>query len=215
MGIGLLQEQIADKATDRQREILAMCREDAARLDRLVGDLLDLSKMESGGMTPRLAVVSVPALVRDALEPTRLRVESKKLDLRIDLASTLPSVMADQSQIDRVISNLVTNAVSATPPGGHITVSAHRLDHQVAISVADTGRGIPREYLPRIFSRFVQVPGGATGSAGLGLAISQRIVEAHGGQITVHSELGRGATFTFTLPVAESAPAPLQETTRS
>ena len=122
--------------------------------------------------------------------------------------------MADQSQIGRVISNLVINAVNATPSGGQISVSAHRLDHQVAISVTDTGRGIPREYLPRIFTRFVQVPGAATGSAGLGLAISQRIVEAHGGQITVHSELGRGATFTFTLPVAESAP-PSQETTRS
>ena len=85
MGIGLLQEQICDKATDRQREILAMCREDAARLDRLVGDLLDLSKMESGQMTPRPVPVPVPALVRDALEPTRLRVESKGLVLRLEV----------------------------------------------------------------------------------------------------------------------------------
>ena len=193
-----------------------MCREDAARLDRLVGDLLDLSKMESGRMTPHPCPVPVAALVRDALEPIRLRVESKGLTLRLELDPTLPPVMADQSQIDRVISNLVTNAVERdAEPAGRSPCSAHRLDHQVAISVTDTGRGIPREYLPRIFTRFVQVPGAATGSAGLGLAISQRIVEAHGGQITVHSELGRGATFTFTLPVAEAELPPSQETTRS
>jgi NtrC-family two-component system sensor histidine kinase KinB len=215
MGIALLQEQLSDQATDRQREILAMCQEDAARLERLVGDLLDLSKIESGQMTLRLVPVPVSTLIRDAVEPNRLRVESKGLTLRVEVDPTLPAVLADQSQIDRVIANLVTNAVSATPAGGQITVGAHRLDNQIAITVSDTGRGIPREYLPRIFSRFVQVPGGATGTAGLGLAISQRIVEAHGGQITVHSEVGRGATFTLTLPAADSAPVPSEETTQS
>jgi signal transduction histidine kinase len=179
-----------------------------------VGDLLDLSKMDSGQMTSHPVPVAVPALIRDALEPVRLRVESKGIALRIEIDPTAPAVMADQSQISRVISNLVVNAVNATPSGGQITVNAHRLDHRVAFSVKDTGRGIPREYLPRIFTRFVQVPGAATGSAGLGLPISQRIIEAHGGQITVHSELGRGAMFTFTLPAAGTA-FPSQETTRS
>ena len=214
LGIGLLQEQISASVSDRQREILTMCREDAARLDRLVGDLLDLSKMDSGQMTSHPVPVAVPALIRDALEPVRLRVESKRITLRTEIDPTAPAVMADQSQISRVISNLVVNAVNATPSGGQITVNAHRLDHRVAFSVKDTGRGIPREYLPRIFTRFVQVPGAATGSAGLGLPISQRIIEAHGGQITVHSELGRGAMFTFTLPAAGTA-FPSQETTRS
>jgi len=213
MGIGLLNEQMAAGATDRQREILDMCRQDAARLDRLVGDLLDLSKIDAGQMTPQMRPIPAGSLIRDALGPTRVRVEGKGIVLRLDLQPDLPPVMADQSQIDRVMSNLITNAVNATPTGGHITVSAHRLGQQIAIAVADTGRGIPREYLPRIFTRFVQVPGGATGSAGLGLAISQRIVEAHSGQITVHSELGRGATFTFTLPIASSAPS--REATRT
>ncbi len=110
--------------------------------------------------------------------------------------------MADRSQIERVVANLIANAVAATPRNGSITVNARQVGTFVAISVSDTGLGIPREYLPRIFSPFVQVPGAPTGSAGLGLAISQRIVEAHHGQITVHSEVGRGATFTFTLPIA-------------
>jgi PAS domain S-box-containing protein len=215
MGIGLLQEQLSDQATNRQREILAMCQEDATRLERLVGDLLDLSKIESNQMLPRPVPVPVATLVRDALEPSRLHIESKGLILQVEVDAALPAVMADQSQIDRVMSNLVTNAVGATPPGGRITVGAHRLEKQVAVTVADTGRGIPREYLPRIFSRFVQVPGCATGTAGLGLAISQRIVEAHGGQITVYSELGHGTTFTFTLPIAPLKSGPPVETTKS
>jgi signal transduction histidine kinase len=156
----------------------------------------------------------VATLVRDAVDPHRLQIENKGLALRVDLDPELPPVLADQSLIDRVIANLIANAISATPAGGQIAINAHRLDNQIAISVTDTGRGIPREYLPRIFSRFVQVPGGATGSAGLGLAISKRIVEAHGGQITVHSELGRGATFTFTLPAGSPASQPSQGTTR-
>jgi PAS domain S-box-containing protein len=215
IGIGLLEEQLAGKATERQREILAMCREEAARLERLSSDLLDLSKVESGQIALRPVSTPVATLVGDAVEPHRLQIENKGLTLRIEVDPTVPPVLADQSLIDRVISNLIANAISATPAGGQIAINAHRLDNQIAISVTDTGRGIPREYLPRIFSRFVQVPGGATGSAGLGLAISKRIVEAHGGQITVHSELGRGATFTFTLPAASPASQPSEGATRA
>jgi PAS domain S-box-containing protein len=214
IGIGLLEEQLAGTATERQREILAMCREEAARLERLSTDLLDLSKVESGEIALRPVSTPVATLVRDAVDPHRLQIENKGLALRVDLDPELPPVLADQSLIDRVIANLIANAISATPAGGQIAINAHRLDNQIAISVTDTGRGIPREYLPRIFSRFVQVPGGATGSAGLGLAISKRIVEAHGGQITVHSELGRGATFTFTLPAGSAASQPSQGTRR-
>jgi two-component system, NtrC family, sensor histidine kinase KinB len=199
MGIGLLEEQLSGTATDREREILTMCREDGSRLDRLVGELLDLSKIESGRVAPALVAVAAASLARDAAESSRLRVEAKGLELRFELDADLPAVLADRSQIERVVSNLVANAVAATPSGGRITVGARRVDDRVAISIADTGRGIPSDYLPRLFSPFVQVPGAATGSAGLGLAISQRIVEAHGGQIAALSEMGHGATFTFTL----------------
>ena len=113
--------------------------------------------------------------------------------------------MADPSQIERVLANLIANAVSATPRGGRILVAAHRTGDRVEVSVSDTGRGIPKEYLPRLFGKFIQVPGGATGSAGLGLAISRQIVQAHGGDIRAASEPGHGATFTFTLPVAGSS----------
>jgi signal transduction histidine kinase len=100
------------------------------------------------------------------------------------------------------VANLLSNALRHSVPGGEIHLSAIRRGGQVAVSVADTGRGIPPEYLPRIFDKFVRVPEAPAGGAGLGLSISKSIIEAHGGQIVVQSQLGRGTTFTFTLQVA-------------
>jgi len=111
----------------------------------------------------------------------------------------------DRSQIERVITNLVTNAMRATPAGGAITVTAAQRGSEMAISVADTGTGIPPESLSRIFEPFVQVPHATGGGAGLGLTISRRIVEAHGGQLTVQSSPGQGSIFTFTVRPAHEA----------
>jgi len=134
-------------------------------------------------------------------EELRPQVETKGLSFQVDAPVDLPGVMADRSQIERVVTNLVINAIRYTKEG-QIRVGAELRGHYVAVSVSDTGTGIPQEYLPHIFDKFVQVPGAATGGAGLGLAISRLIVEAHGGQISVQSELGHGSTFTFTLPLA-------------
>jgi len=215
MGIHLLDEQLSPRATAAQREILAMCREDAARLERLVSDLLDLSKIESGRMSPVLVPVATEALVNAAVDPSRARIDAKGIQLEVRLDRGLPAVTADASQIERVVSNLIANAVSATPQGGRIVVEAHRRDDTVEVSISDTGRGIPREYLPRLFGKFMQIPGAATGSAGLGLAISQQILRAHGGAIRAASEPGRGATFTFALPVARGSTDLSQEVTES
>jgi PAS domain S-box-containing protein len=206
MGIDLLLEGGSAGLAPKQVEILAMCHDDAVRLDRLVGDLLDLAKIESGRAVPKPVAVPAAALVRDAVEPLRLQAQSKGLTVQVADDPSLPMVLVDRSQIERVMANLVANAVSATPRGGTIAIAAKRVGGFVAVSVSDTGRGIPREYLPRIFSPFVQVPGAPTGSAGLGLTISQRIVQAHGGQLTVQSEAGHGATVTFTVPIV-SAPS--------
>ena len=113
----------------------------------------------------------------------------------------LPTVHADRPQIERVVANLVSNAVRHTERGGAIVITATQRDGHIVISVADTGSGIPPDYLPRIFDKFVQVPNAPAGGAGLGLAIAKHIVEAHGGQISVRSEMGHGTTFTFTLPI--------------
>jgi NtrC-family two-component system sensor histidine kinase KinB len=203
MGIHLLLEGTAGTLDERQREILEVCREDTARLDRLMRELLDLSKIESGAITPQLASTRPATLLAEAVNPLRLQVEARGIRVEVDAPPDLPQVAVDRRQIERVIANLVTNAMRATPAGGTITVAAARRGDEVAISVTDTGSGIPRDYLPRIFEPFVQVPHAAGGGAGLGLTISRRIVEGHGGRITVQSEPERGSTFMFTVRLAE------------
>jgi NtrC-family two-component system sensor histidine kinase KinB len=208
MGIHLLLEGTAGTLDERQQEILQVCREDTARLDRLMRELLDLSKIESGAVTPQLLATRPSTLIAQAVEPLRLQVEARGISLTVDAPPDLPAVDVDRSQIERVIANLVTNAMRATPAGGAITVAAAPRGDAIAIAVTDTGAGIPRDHLAGIFEPFVQVPHAAGGGAGLGLTISRRIVEGHGGRLTVQSEPGRGSTFTFTVRLAGERQGP-------
>jgi len=201
MGVHLLLEGAAGELNDKQAEVLGACREDCERLDKLMRDLLDLSRIEAGESQPELMPIKARGLIVDEAEILRPQVEAKALSFGVDIPGDLPLVMADRSQIERVVANLVINAIRYTRQG-EIRISAELRGHYVAVAVSDTGEGIPSEYLPHIFDKFVQVPGAATGGAGLGLAICRLIVEAHGGQISVQSEIGHGSTFTFTLPVA-------------
>jgi len=201
MGVHLLLEGAAGELNDKQAEVLGACREDCERLDKLMRDLLDLSRIEAGESQLELQAVRTRDLIVAETEELRPQVETKGLSLSVDVPVDLPVVMADRLQIERVVANLVVNAIRYTRQG-EIRISAEPRGNYVAVSVSDTGAGIPQEYLPHIFDKFVQVPGAATGGAGLGLAISRLIVEAHGGQISVQSEAGQGSTFTFTLPVA-------------
>jgi NtrC-family two-component system sensor histidine kinase KinB len=201
MGVHLLLEGAVGELTEKQAEVLQACRQDCERLDKLMQDLLDLSKIEAGEDKPQLASMRAGDLIKGAAERLRTQVEARGLALRIETPVDLPSVLADRAQIERVVSNLVTNALRHTKRG-EIGLSAERRGENIAVSVSDTGSGVPKEYLTHIFDKFVQVPGATTGGAGLGLAISRSIVEAHGGQISVQSEVEKGTTFTFTLPVA-------------
>jgi len=201
MGVHLLLERAAGDLTDKQVEVLSACREDCERLDKLMRDLLDFSKIEAGENKPALQPIRTSALINHAAEELRAQVESQGLEFTIDAPLNLPKVMVDRLQIERVVSNLVGNAIRYTKQG-EIKISAEPRGNFVAVSVTDTGTGIPSEYLPHIFEKFVQVPGAAIGGAGLGLAISRLLVEANGGQISAQSEPDRGSTFTFTLPVA-------------
>lgn len=214
MGVHLLLERAAGELTDKQAEVLQACREDCERLDKLMQDLLDLSRIEAGESRPQFAPVPAHDLIAGSVEELRLQVESQGLDLSVDAPIDLPAVVADRSQIERVISNLIINAIRYTSQG-EIKISAERRGTHVAVSVCDTGSGIPAEYLPHIFDKFVEVPGAPSGGAGLGLAISKSIVEAHGGQISVQSEVGRGTTFTFTLLVAGGGSAASSTATKA
>lgn len=201
MGVHVLLEGAVGELTDKQVEVLQACRQDCERLDKLMQDLLDLSKIEAGEDKPQLVSLRAGNLIKEAAERLRTQVEGKGLALRVQTPVDLPSVLADRTQIERVVSNLVTNAIRHTKRG-EIGISAERRGKNIVVSVSDTGSGAPKEYLTHIFDKFVQVPGAKTGVAGLGLAISRSIVEAHGGQISVQSEVEQGTTFTFTLPIA-------------
>jgi two-component system, NtrC family, sensor histidine kinase KinB len=202
MGVNLLLEGAGGALTAKQHELLAICREDAMRLDTLVKNLLDLSRIESGEAAPNLTPIRPRDLIVAAVEPLRRQSTAKGVSLDIEAAADQPEVAADRAQLERVITNLVTNAIRATERGGRIAVSTTLHDNVVSISVHDTGRGIPPDYLNKIFEPFVQVPDAPSGGAGLGLSISRRIVQAHGGQLAVRSQPGQGTTFTFTVPLA-------------
>lgn len=198
----LLQEGAAGELTPRQKEIISTQLEDLQRLERLMKDLLDLTRLELGTTPPRIEVVRPDELVQTAVDSVASQAEAKGINLVVEVSDNLPTVKADKEQINRVLVNLLSNALRHTQGGGRITVRANRKDNTAAFEVADTGTGIPREYLPRIFERFVQVPGATGGGAGMGLSIAQAIVKAHGGEISAESELEKGSRFTFTLPLS-------------
>lgn len=202
MGVHLLLEGAAGGVTDKQREVLQACREDCERLEKLMRDLLDLSRIEAGKDVPQLSPHLIREMIAATAESFRGQAESKGIVLKAEVSPGLPPVLADRAQVERVISNLVSNALRHTERGGAILIAAAPREGHVAVSVRDTGHGIPPEFLPHIFEKFVRVPDAPSGDAGLGLAISKRIIEAHGGQIAVQSEVGRGTTFTFTVRIA-------------
>ena len=199
MGVHLLLEGTLGELNDGQNEVLQACRQDCERLDKLMRDLLDLSRIEAGESQPQLALVRARDLIASVVEELRPQVETKGLELRVELSLDCQYLDVDRTQIERVITNLVSNAIRHTKHG-QIKISAEQRDNHIGVSVSDTGSGIPTDYLPHIFDKFVQVPDAPTGGAGLGLTISKSIVEVHGGQISVQSQPGRGTTFTFTLP---------------
>lgn len=178
---------------------------EADRLHHLVEDLQELSQVEAGQVRLTLAPLDPGALVWEGIEKLRPQYAAKNVAVESRLLSTLPPVLADEHRIGQVLLNLLDNALQYTPSGGSVTVEARQQDKAVAISVRDTGIGIPPEHLPHIFTRFYRVDKSrsrAGGGSGIGLTIAKHLVEAHGGTITAASQPGSGSTFTFTLPLA-------------
>ena len=183
----------------------------ADHMHRLVGNLLDAGRIDAGTLSVDPEPTPVDALV-DAARGT-FAAGGARHAVRVDLPDDLPPVLADRERIGQVIGNLLSNAARHSPETAPISIGAARDGTHVAVWVADEGRGVPPDALGRLFSKHVALgpeePGGATGPGGLGLAICKGLVEAHGGRIRAESDgLGRGARFTFTLPVADPAAAP-------
>jgi two-component system, sensor histidine kinase and response regulator len=195
----LLEIELPDDARRRQLEII---RRTTERMNRLIQDLLDVARLESGFFAIEPGVERVGSLFAEIAEQFGPLAEEKQVRFEQRIADPEQCVRIDRGRIVQVASNLIGNALKFTPQGGRIMITAVATDDGVRCSVADSGPGIAREDLPRIFERFWQ-GGGAAAGAGLGLAIAKGIVEAHGGRIWAESS-DTGATFHFTLPPAES-----------
>jgi signal transduction histidine kinase/DNA-binding response OmpR family regulator len=177
------------------------------RMDGLIQDLLEVSRMERGTLVLEAFPRDPAALLGEAAESLRPLAAAHGLRLEVDAAQGLAAVRADGERIVQVISNLVGNAVKFTPEGGAVTLACAAGEGEVRFSVTDTGPGIPPEQVPHIFGAFWQARHADRRGLGLGLSIARGLVEAHGGRIWVESEPGRGASFVFTLPLAD-APEP-------
>jgi signal transduction histidine kinase len=200
----LLEELNEATAPGRYRQV-AIVRRSADRMNQLIQDLLEVNRLESGRFVLEARPCPAEAIVREALEMLRPLATANGIELHSELNAALPRVQADFARVQQVISNLVGNAIKFTPRGGHISIRAVPLEHEVRLEVVDNGAGIPAEHLPHIFGRFWQADRRDKRGIGLGLAIAKGIVEAHGGRIWVESREGSGSTFYFTLPLADAA----------
>ncbi len=185
-------------------------RSNTERMRSIVDDLLDLSRIESGGWRPMPEVVAVAALAGEVLEAARRDERSREIAFEIDLSPEAPTVFADRTALQQILVNLVSNAARHTPAGGTVSVFTRPSPHGILLGVRDTGIGIAPEHLPRIFERFYRVDTArsrAGGGTGLGLSIVRHLVEAHGGRVTAESEPGRGTTITALFPAHGGPPA--------
>jgi len=204
VGVEMLKEGMLGDLTPRGKEVLEAIGADCERLSRLIDNLMELSRIESGTIYVEAEPTDVVDLVQEAVRPLKFQAEKQGIELITDMPPNLPPVAADFNKAVWVLTNLVGNAMRYTDPGGTITVRIRQRGKRLFFSVEDTGCGIPKEDQSKIFRKYVQVSGAdhkGTGGVGLGLAIAKDIVMAHGGEIWVDSEVGKGTTFTFTFPV--------------
>ena len=199
-------EAIKDGLIQPTPETIDTINEQTLHLLRLVKDLRLLARVETGDLRLQLAQTHVEDLLGSGVEAIRPRAEAEGVALGLDVQAPLPVVDLDGTRIAQAVGNLLENAITHTPEGGSVTVSAHAAANGIEVTVADTGPGIAAEDLPRLFDRFYRADPSrsrSTGGSGLGLTIARRLVEAHGGSIEVKSALGEGSRFTVRLPLGQ------------
>lgn len=216
--LSLLSDTAVCQLEERQRRYLAIAREEIDRLNRMIDDLADVCRLDSGKAVPRLDAVHLPALLETAIESLSPLVSKGNLTVERNIPSYLPPVAGDRDRLLRVFDNLLDNAIKHTPQGGKIRVDMGIVElgatqpaedgalaetGYVQVAVSDDGPGIPAESLDRIFDKFERVDQHGHGT-GLGLAIVRSIVEMHHGKVWAESDTGKGARFRFTLPIKEN-----------
>ena len=204
----VLQDHLFGPINDKQQEYLNNILTSGRHLLSLINDILDLSKVEAGKMELELSTFSLRESLEASLAMLKEKAMKGQLKLELELAQSADlSIVADQRKFKQIMFNLVSNAVKFTPPGGSVHISANRDGDFVEIAVADTGMGIKKEDIPKLFQPFSQLETGYTKESegtGLGLALNRQLVELHGGRIWVASEFGKGSRFSFTIPIKQT-----------
>jgi signal transduction histidine kinase len=188
-------------------EIFLQIQKEADRLSRLVDDLQELSRVESGAYQLRILPVAISTLVSTTIKRLNPEILRKRIQMTVDLPDDLPTVLADEDRMVQVFMNLVANALNYTPADGRIQITGKNDAEFVQISIMDSGIGIGSEHLPHVFDRFYRVDKSRSrengGGSGIGLTVTKSLIGAHGGTIVAESAgEGQGSTFTFTLPAA-------------
>jgi len=204
----VLQQKMFGELNDQQTEYLGDIVSSGRHLLSLINDILDLSKIEAGRTELQLTPFSLVAALANAVTLVRERATSHGIALDLSVAPPLDTIVADERKVKQVVVNLLANAVKFTPDGGRVSVQADQLDGNVRIAVRDTGIGIAPEDQRRVFEEFQQARHQTAQSregTGLGLTLSKRFVELHGGTLTLESEPGKGSTFTVMLPFVKES----------
>ncbi len=201
--LSVLLDEEAGAITDQQRKFLGIAKASATRLNLIISDLLDVSRIESGRLNLEMGECSLHEILQTCYEGLKASAANKALQLRLHSLPTLPTIWGDPSRLQQVIDNIVSNAIKFTEKGGEIDISGEEKGDFLLVSVRDTGPGLSQEEQEKVFDMFYQADAStrrSAGGAGLGLAIARGIVNMHGGTISVQSEKGKGATFTFLIP---------------
>jgi len=212
--VQLVLKETAGKINENQSKFLSMAERNINRLTNILNDLLNLSRIESGRIEMKFENVGLKGIIELTASSLKPHADGKSIKIDVEINEPLPAIYADPEKMEQILTNLIGNAIKFTPEGGRILIAAQSLPHdgksgygeRVNVSVKDTGIGIPSEHLDAIFEKFHQVEGSlqrSVSGTGLGLAITKGLVEAHQGKIWVESELGKGSTFTFSLPISQ------------
>ncbi|MFB0524120.1 MAG: sensor histidine kinase, partial [Phycisphaerae bacterium] len=221
--IRLILDEIPGKIIEEQREVLATAMENVKRLGRIVDSLLNISRIESGKLDLQKTVVNICELIKDTVSDYKALAQEKGICLDCEVLQRSIDIYLDPDKTKEVLMNLISNSLKFTPENGWVKVSCREQEGEVLVSVQDSGVGIAKEDIPKLFDKFTQFgrkAGPGEKGTGLGLAIAKKLVEMHGGKIKVESEVGKGTTFAISLPlaskdVAEGLPAETDELVES
>lgn len=202
MAVGLLEETLTGNLSSKQMDLTQSMKEDYSRLNKLVNEILQLSKIESGKVEPAFEKININPFIDEIIKDFRLQLSAKQIELNLLIPENNLCISGDPELLKRAIENIISNSIKFTGKNGIIEVEALSNEQFITLRISDNGIGIPEEDLNRIFDKFVQVKDGKPGSVGLGLTIAKEIIEIHKGKIEVTSKINEGTTFKLSLPKA-------------